>query len=1114
MPRRRARSGTGCWNCSCASSLVPERPESVLRVLAEALGADTDATSIADALWLAAAAASNRSGPTDKARAPVPAADPAGAHQGTGHEQEEASAPRARHPKPDAADPDAADTTSLGLYERLPGARSAPGTPVTVAPGRSLPQSMALGRALRPFKRRYQHGSRQDLDLDATLRDYGRSGELVPVFGPTPEPWFDVLLVVDTAPSMDLWKRTVGEFTSLLAGSGVFRQVHTWRLTAGPQLTDHQGRPAAPGRALSSDVRRLILVVSDCSSADWRDAGVWQLLRRWGAATPTVLLNPLPGRLWHQTALDLPAVRVTQRGPGLRNTELDYRAPLLPRTQEGPGADWLALPTLAFTPHSIGRWARVFMRGAPHGCDAVLIPRSGRLASPFAAPAAPAGRSGPTESFLHTASPPAVRLAMLCSPFSRLSLDLVQLLRQELVPEATTGDLAELLTSSLVGLATPTDGEPSVITFDPAARDRLAADLGRRDALHALDTLSRYVARRRPAAGPGIEATAVPDGEPLPEDLAPFARASAELLLLLRTGTVVPLPPESQPPAPAPPAALLREEPRLPVSHRSAALLFDAEPSRHAPAGPRTPRAAVHLRDLLMSDVGWRLPEDRCTALPTPGELQRVVRLIEERCRSADDSLVLYVGGHGRPVDLEPVGRTLGASGPVYAVVLLDQGDGRQGAELLMSSWQAEVAKRALMPGFRQPTLEVAFTDGAVKSGAAEALLRAAREGVPDGPPYLDLHTVISESRRYGDQSLVLLQSLGSSKRVWVRNVCYVQPAPSALGAEIATVYAELWERLRDHLPQHGNKSHENAVESLLRALLVFAAEWAHKNLVVRTLSELAKNVHESLQGQGIEIQHERAVGGRARNLVWDIGDAYLNVTVSRRSRRQRAPARPQRLFDSPVAFCLILEPERELRGVPLSRRASVREADGGPGADAGCEVILTVPGAPAESPFPPQTGAEPLMTTSDLEAEFHRDTLPRAVEAACENLRDVPLGEGQRAAFGTEVEQLTIALAAPALDQIDWRPSGAYETGLAGGKVFVAARLVLEGALERTALPLADSNVEVVDDAWGEDTVWVSVERDAVLVFEAERDLVTSDVDLEFSTAEFRQPSGLPSAE
>ncbi|WP_306819988.1 TIR-like protein FxsC [Streptomyces sp. DSM 40750] len=371
-----------------------------------------------------------------------------------------------------------------------------------VAPARAsgLPRTLEVTRALRPWKRQWPRGRRSALDIDATVNSYARSGELIPVFSPAPERWFDLVLVVDCSPAMQVWRETVMDFTAVLDRLGAFRtlRVHELHLGVdGLELRDGQGRLVAPGRLGSPDGRQLVVVVSDCVAPGWRDAPVWRRLREWALSAPLALLNPLPTKLWRRTGLDLPSARVTAIAPGLPNSRLLFQLPLLPYENEVPGdGDWLPVPVLSLSPHSLTRWSRTLMRTAPEGAGAVLVPRGGRMEHRLRQ------RSGAVaaDRFLRTASPSAARLAVLCSIFDRLSTRLLHVIRQELVPEATAADAAELLTSGLFTLTTAENGVVE-LSLPETVQRTLRRELAEHEVWRVNRALSRHMASQHSWGG-------------------------------------------------------------------------------------------------------------------------------------------------------------------------------------------------------------------------------------------------------------------------------------------------------------------------------------------------------------------------------------------------------------------------------------------------------------------------------------------------------------------------------------------------------------------------------------------------------------------------------------
>ncbi|MEV0170504.1 SAV_2336 N-terminal domain-related protein [Streptomyces sp. NPDC050803] len=615
-----------------------------------------DATALAEALWLASrmapsAAAEPDAGAPAAASAEAPA-DPA--------------VPDPRTPEHPALSPQSGDAPARTLHERLPGSDArVSGQAVALPRASPLPQALELTRALRPWKRPWPRGRHRTLDVGATVDAYARSGELIPVFTPAPERWFDLVLVVDDSPSMQVWRETVSAFTDVLDRLGAFRtlQVRHLRPDSGSELTNSQGRSASAGQLGSPDGRRLVVVVSDCAAPAWREPEIWQQVRDWARGTPVALLNPLPPKLWRRTGLDLPAVRATQAVPGAGNTGLDFRLPPLL-----PPDSWLPVPVLSLSPHSLARWSRTVMLAAPDGCSAALVPAAGRPESP--ARHEPSSRRGPearTEGFLRTASPAAARLAVLCSPFDQLSLDMLHVLREELVPEATTADVAEVLSSGLFALHAEQAG-CVILRASPGVRDRLERELPEHEALRLSRTLSRRIAsghdglRRLPVVVAGGE------GADIAAEATPVGVAFARTLELLGL----------------PPVALATEA-------ETAVVLDDPlghEPWLH-PGRPRNWELWGHMRDRFTR-------EGR-----PPAEIDRLDRTTNDVLARLEDPLRpgtwrrsgLVVAGDGAGRTTHAIGLTAKAIDAGYRAVVIVTGPTnaeRIGVQSRVDEWLAD----------------------------------------------------------------------------------------------------------------------------------------------------------------------------------------------------------------------------------------------------------------------------------------------------------------------------------------------------------------------------------------------------------------------------------------
>jgi hypothetical protein len=483
-----------------------------------ALRQDLDATSLAEALWIAAA----RSGPGE--RTPPGQVSTALQERDPAESRPQPSTPASGRRGPDVEPP----VPPAPARRRASTAVSGQISAISLAKPR--PEPLDLARSLRPFKRRWVDGRRTQLDLDATVESYARTWQLVPQFRPAPERWFEVSLVVDDSPSMAVWDEMVSNLTGLLRQLGAFRGIRSWRLSlAGtdPELRDAHDHSYAAGHLRAPHGRSLIIVVSDGSAAGWLRPEIWHAIRAWAASTPTALISPLSTRLWRRTGLDLPAVRAGPADPGVRNALLRYSVPPLLRAIADE--QWLPLPVATLSPHMLGNWARTLMRRDPIGCDALLIPSSGRLPEDADAEEADLSGAALVRAFLRSASPHAAKLVTLCAPFASVSLPLLNFIRHKLVPAASTEDLAEVVVG---GLFLPP--EDTVLRYRRGVQPHLRQLLAEPDAWHMYEALSREVADQThtdatfPAIVPGETGDVT-----LPTELQALATASREALEFL-----------------------------------------------------------------------------------------------------------------------------------------------------------------------------------------------------------------------------------------------------------------------------------------------------------------------------------------------------------------------------------------------------------------------------------------------------------------------------------------------------------------------------------------------------------------------------------------------------
>ena len=373
-----------------------------------------------------------------------------------------------------------------------------------------------LARALRPLRRQVPSPGHLEFDEAATLDQIADQQVWLPVLKPVPERWLEVALVVEAMPSLPLWHETIGEFQTLLERQGAFRRVTTWRLETEvegkPQLFPHWQRPTQrqiPRRAKhlwDAAERRLILLVSDCTSEAWYNGSMVQWLEESSHQAPMAVVQLLPERLWSQSALAQGTwVWLNALEPGTVSARLTPRSrmPLLQQLlalTEAPPTQKVKVPVVTLEAEPLKQWARMVAGAGGSQALGVQFDRATFKTAEAGSPAqdAPAAEER-VQLFRTTASLMAQRLAELMSA-APVSPPIVDLIRQTLLRGAEPVHVAEVYMGGLMQAQEVTDEakEASVLEYDfaPGVRTLLADTLSRSRTESVLDAVSRYISER------------------------------------------------------------------------------------------------------------------------------------------------------------------------------------------------------------------------------------------------------------------------------------------------------------------------------------------------------------------------------------------------------------------------------------------------------------------------------------------------------------------------------------------------------------------------------------------------------------------------------------------
>ncbi|MBI5590272.1 MAG: DUF4365 domain-containing protein [Deltaproteobacteria bacterium] len=324
---------------------------------------------------------------------------------------------------------------------------------VPLAP--ALPGKLSLARSLRPMMQQVHARTMWTFDEKETVRRIAEGDVWAPVVRPALEPRFRVSIIIDDSVTMGIWRRIAGELCQVVRGTGAFRFVNVYRLDADGQTASvyfEKGKSSSSTacRIESSRLERetVFLVVTDCISPAWQNGNAFRLLEKWSRFSFLCLVQVLPEPMWRGTALrEHPKVRLRNNGSARRNADLEtltdeFGDRLVPAIR-------FRLPLATLEPAGLGALANLF--AGMNRWSAGILP-SVRSTDGLPAPTSQGNWSARqrVENFRETASPTAQRLAGLIAASPIISLQVIYLVCQSMLPEVGPTHQAEFVLGGLV----------------------------------------------------------------------------------------------------------------------------------------------------------------------------------------------------------------------------------------------------------------------------------------------------------------------------------------------------------------------------------------------------------------------------------------------------------------------------------------------------------------------------------------------------------------------------------------------------------------------------------------------------------------------------------------
>ncbi|WP_030949105.1 FxSxx-COOH system tetratricopeptide repeat protein [Streptomyces sp. NRRL S-646] len=322
---------------------------------------------------------------------------------------------------------------------------------------------------------------------------------------------FALDLVVEGAPSMDVWDDKLAQFAAVL-GEGPFHGVRVCRLDTsapGPLRCVGEGGRAVPADERLGERRdvRVLLLATDTLGAAWRDGRMTGLLRTCADHTSLAVMQVLPQRLWFRAGSPVVDVEWCADAPGTPADALHRKPPGLAFARQSAPLDD-AVPLIGSDPAELGTWARLTADGdASWQRGLGLLPEPGPRSTPVSRP-----QDGElVRRFRLTAEPDSVRLAELLAVAPVVTVPLLRGMHRRLLPDRGDFPVTE---ASLSGLLTPAPVSDAVTerayVFQPGVADALKSALSPADVRRARSVAEEFLpvdvwesVRLRPPASVG-----------------------------------------------------------------------------------------------------------------------------------------------------------------------------------------------------------------------------------------------------------------------------------------------------------------------------------------------------------------------------------------------------------------------------------------------------------------------------------------------------------------------------------------------------------------------------------------------------------------------------------
>ncbi|MDJ0682278.1 MAG: SAV_2336 N-terminal domain-related protein, partial [Xenococcaceae cyanobacterium MO_167.B52] len=399
------------------------------------------------------------------------------------------------------------------------------GISIGVPDAPSLREPLKFAREFRPIMRQVATGRNIVLDEIATVNRIAEELVYIPVLKSEDQLWLDLALIIDESHSMLIWRNTIEELTRMFKSYGIFRDVRVWGLQSEDEgrkiqlfsRTGNNKRLAESKEIIDPTGRRVVLIVSDCVSSIWRKGTMLPLLQSWTEKQPLAILQMLPEWMWRRSALNLGTpVGFKSSIVGIVNKELSLHKPLRRiriRRTAFQIEEQSKVPVINLNGESINQWSQMLIGKGDARVAGYLLPTELKAETrEIDRPLIKQKQEKPipeeiVDNFRWLSSPLSRKLAGLFAASPVITLPIVRLIQQTLLPKSDQIQVAEVFLggllkpkeSSIQKLKSEVNINPDLVEYEfiyPEIRDIFIEDAPVSDSVDVINAVSRYIAEQ------------------------------------------------------------------------------------------------------------------------------------------------------------------------------------------------------------------------------------------------------------------------------------------------------------------------------------------------------------------------------------------------------------------------------------------------------------------------------------------------------------------------------------------------------------------------------------------------------------------------------------------